>query len=572
MKMSQLLGRRDKEAPKEAQTISHQYLLRGGYIRQVGSGLYSMLPMAYRVIQKIEGIIREEMNSVDSQEVLLPIVLPKELWEESGRYSSVGPELLRFNDRTGKDYVLGMTHEEAVVHLVRSEIFSYKQLPVSVFQIQTKFRDEPRARGGLIRVREFTMKDAYSFHETDACLQQCYDAYYKAYERIFKRVGLQNFLSVESDAGMMGGGISHEFMAVQAIGEDSFVVCSNCGYKANREVARMQYETFENESDKTLEKVATPGTTSIEDVANLLKVSKQQTSKAVFYEDQEGKLVMVLCRGDLETNEAKLKSFLQEKELVMASDDLIQKHGMVPGYASPKGTDSSTYRLVIDESLRNRENLVAGANEKDYHYIGLSIARELKGYEFEWADVTSVADGSMCIECKSPLEMKRGIEIGNIFQLGKKYTESMKMTYLDKNGKAQTPTMGCYGIGVGRLLACVIEEHHDDYGPIWPETISPFQVHINVLDPKKNDTKEIAFEIYHQLLERGVEVLIDDRGEKAGFQFSDADLIGIPHRLIVSPKNLKENKIEYRTRTVKQSTLYDRGDIVEMILKSIQKK
>ncbi len=565
MRMSSLLGKRTKEAPKDAQVISHQLLLRGGYARQVSAGLFSLLPLGLKVIKNIEAIVREEMNREGSQEVLMPVVLPRELWEESGRYETVGSELLRFKDRNQKDFLLGMTHEEAVVHLARSEVFSYKQLPFTVYQVQTKFRDEPRSRGGLIRVREFTMKDAYSFHENNECLEKTYNAMHKAYERIFERVGLNKYISVASDAGMMGGGVSHEFMAVTEIGEDSFLICQKCDYKANREVATCTYPHFEDAST-ALTKVATPNAQSIEDVSQLLNVPETQTAKAFFCVNEEKELVLAVVRGDLEVNEAKLKTHLKMKEVVMADDEIIKKHGMVPGFASCVGTDSQSYTLLIDKSLEGRSDLVVGANEIDFHLTGFDAARDLDGLDFEWVDVTSVPDGSKCCHCAGELKLERGVEIGNIFQLGTKYSEAMKMTYLDKNGKAQTPIMGCYGIGIGRLMACVIEEYHDNWGPIWPEAIAPFKLQINVLDPKKEGVKDAAEELYHALLAKGVDVLLDDRGEKAGFQFSDADLIGCPHRVVISPKTLKDQEVEYRTRAVKDSVRLPIEGLVDNLL------
>jgi prolyl-tRNA synthetase len=567
--MSSLLGKRTKEAPKDAQIVSHQLLLRGGYMRQVSAGLFSMLPLGLRVVQKIESIVRSEMNRLSCQEVLMPVVLPRELWEESGRYESVGSELLRFKDRNDKDFVLGMTHEEAVVHLARSEVFSYKQLPFSVYQIQTKFRDEPRSRGGLIRVREFTMKDAYSFHEKDECLSQTYDAMHQAYENIFTKVGLKNFISVASDAGMMGGGVSHEFMAVTPVGEDTFAVCQKCDYKANREVARCTHPKFVDQNAE-LEKVATPQTESIEDVSSLLNVPPTQTAMAFFCLDADDELVMVLARGDLEINEAKLKTQLGMKEILMAEEDDIKKHGMVPGYASCLGTDSSQYKLLVDTSLRGRRDLVVGANKVDFHIKGFDSERDLASMNYEWVDVTSVLDGSACIDCGGDLKLERGVEIGNIFQLGRKYSESMKMTYLDQQGKAQVPIMGCYGIGIGRLMACVIEEFHDDYGPIWPESIAPYQLQINVLDPKKEGVKDAAEKVYRELLDAGVEVLLDDRGEKAGFQFSDADLIGCPHRVVISPKTLKDNEVEYRTRADKNTVRLPVEGLKEALMEKLK--
>jgi len=568
MRMTKLVGRRDKDAPKEAQIISHQLLLRGGYIRQVGAGLYTLLPLAMRVIQKIEAIIRREMEDLDCQEVLFPIVLPKELWSETGRYEAVGDELLRFKDRSGADFVLGMTHEEASVHLARSDIFSYKQLPFTIFQIQTKFRDEARARGGLIRVREFTMKDAYSFHTNEDCLTQTYDQLHKGYERIFDKVGLENFVSVESDTGMMGGGQSHEFMSILDIGEDTLLLCSKCDYKANRDIATTEH-SVEEDIKCDIEEVSTPDKKTIEEVAEYLNVNEKSTAKCVFYKNAQNELITMLIRGDLEINEVKVKGILQQSELLMADDELIQSEGMVPGFASPRVDGGLKSELYIDNSLKGRENLVAGANKKDFHLKGFSIARDLENTDFKWVDISSVKEGDACPKCREPLNMKRGVEIGNIFKLGDKYSKSMKMTYLDKNGKAQTPIMGCYGIGVGRLLACVVEEHHDKFGPIWPEAIAPYAVQINVLDLKKEDGLVKAENVYNALREKGVEVILDDRGEKAGYQFSDADLLGIPHRLVFSPKNLKENKVEYRTRASRDSVLIDLDEVVEEVLKKL---
>ena len=568
MRMTKLVGRRDKDAPKEAQIISHQLLLRGGYIRQVGSGLYTLLPLAVKVVRKIEAIIRNEMENLDCQEVLFPVVLPKELWSETGRYEAVGDELLRFKDRSGANYVLGMTHEEASVHLARSDIFSYKQLPFTIFQIQTKFRDEARSRGGLIRVREFTMKDAYSFHTDDECLTKTYDELFKGYERIFSAVGLKNFVSVESDTGMMGGGMSHEFMSVLDIGEDTLLLCSKCDYKANRDIATTEHSKIEDHK-KDLEEVFTPDKKTIEEVAQFLDMSEKNTAKCVFYKNTKNELITMLIRGDLEINEVKVKGLLQESELLMADDALIESAGMTPGFASPKVEGDLKSKLFIDKSLFDRENLIAGANKKDFHLKGFSIARDLQNTEFEWADISSVKEGDACPKCSEPLNMKRGVEIGNIFKLGDKYSKSMKMTYLDKNGKAKTPIMGCYGIGIGRLLACVVEEHHDKFGPIWPESIAPYTVQINVLDLKKEEGLAKAEKVYNELREKGVEVILDDRGEKAGFQFSDADLLGIPHRLIFSPKNLKENKVEYRTRASRDSVMLDLDVVVDEVLKKI---
>jgi len=571
MRMTQLLGRRDKDAPKEAQSVSHQLLLRGGYARQVGAGLFSLLPLGYRVIRKIESIVREEMEKVGAQEVLMPVVLPRELWEESGRYDSVGSELLRFKDRTGKDFVLGMTHEEAVVHLARNEVNSYKQFPFTVYQLQTKFRDEPRARGGLIRVKEFTMKDAYSFHMDQPCMEKTYWQFHEAYERIFDRVGLKNVASVASDAGMMGGGLSHEFMSVLEIGEDSFLTCPSCDYRANREVAKTTYGKHEDVTGE-LEVFDTPGTSSIEDLCRDHDLESTSTCKAFFCLDDEKGLVCALIRGDLEVNDAKIKAMIGSRELVMAGDEAIRSAGFVPGYASILKTKGESYRLLVDESLRGRRGMIAGANEEGKHLRGFDLERDLDGFEPEWCDLASVPDGSPCVECGASLSLKRGVEIGNIFQLGSKYSESMKMTYLDKQGKAQVPIMGCYGIGIGRLMACVLEEQNDRFGPIWPESIAPFQVQINALDMRRGDGEvgEVAESLYQELLELGIDVVFDDRNEKAGFQFNDADLLGVPLRVVISPKTLKDGEVEMRTRAVKDSTRHGLEGLAELIASRIK--
>lgn len=548
MRMSKMVGQRIKETPRDAQTPSHIFLIRGGYVRPVSAGIYSLLPIAKRITSKIEEIIREEMNKIEGQEVLMPVVLPQELWEESGRAQSVGAELLRFQDRNGKDMLLGMTHEEAVCHLVRTEVTSYKQLPVMVYQIQTKYRDEARPRAGLIRVREFTMKDAYSFHVDQNDLEQYYEKAHEAYENIYKRVGMPQVISIEADSGMMGGAISHEFMALAECGEDTLFLSPDGSYKANREVAVSKL-AYKKEAEKPLEKVSTPGTTSIEDVAALLKVSEEDTCKAVFYRDSEGKLVFVNIRGDLEVNEAKLKKALQSPELEFANDDEIRSVGAEPGYASLLNIDTDKCRIVVDPSVVESSNLVVGANEKDFHCINFNFNRDTDcSDKAVITDIAMVRDGDPCPLTGEPLQLKRGIEVGNIFQLGTKYSQSMKVQYLDQNGKSHPMVMGCYGIGVGRTMASVIEQCHDDYGPIWPVSIAPWQVHICALNLKKEGVSEAAEGLYREFLDAGVEVILDDRGEKAGFMFNDADLMGVPFRLVVSPKTLEEGKVEFKTR------------------------
>jgi prolyl-tRNA synthetase len=552
--MSKLVGRRIKEDPRDAQTISHKLLIRGGYVRPVSAGIYSLLPLGKRIVDKVEKIVREEMDRIAGQEVLMPVVLPAELWEESGRYQSVGSELLRFKDRNEKEMLLGMTHEEAVVHLLRSEVNSYKQLPVMLYQIQTKYRDEARPRAGLIRVREFTMKDAYSFHTSQECLEEYYKEAHEAYVRIFKRLGMLECISIESNSGMMGGKVSHEFMAVSENGEDTIFISPDGSYKANREVATAAWK-YEKSEVLELEKVHTPEKKSIEDVAGFLGMKPENTGKAVFYKDGENNLIFAMIRGDFDVNESKLQNFLRVGELTFADDELIKSCGAEPGFASPLSLDHSKVRIVVDNSIAGSSNLVVGANEADYHFKNFNMERDLP--DAEVTDIATVREGDPCPLTGEPLLLKRGIEVGNIFQLGTKYSEVMNCCFLDQNGKSHPMIMGCYGIGIGRSMAAVCEQSFDNWGPIWPVSIAPYQVHICSLNPKKDGVGEAADKLYEEIQAEGLEVLYDDRGEKAGFMFNDADLIGIPFRLIVSPKTLPEGKVEFKRRGVKDGELWD---------------
>lgn len=570
MKMSQMLGRRIKEDPKDAKTVSHKFLIRGGYIRPVSSGIYSLLPPAMRIIEKISNIIREEMNAIDGQEVLMPVVLPADLWQESGRFSSVGQELLRFKDRNGKDMLLAMTHEEAIVHLVRSEVTSYKQLPLMAYQIQTKYRDEARPRAGLIRVREFTMKDAYSFHTSQESLEEYYERAHQAYVNIYRRVGLKHVLSIKANSGMMGGNVSHEFMSVADCGEDTlFVSPDGTSYKANREIAVSAIK-FERTPELPMEKVATPDSKTIEDVAAFLKVKPENTGKAVFYTDSDGRLIFVLIRGDFEVNETKLQNLLKIKELSFANDEQIRKAGAVPGYASPVGIDPAKAVIVVDRSIEGTSNLVVGANEAGYHYINFNYGRDLK--DALVADIATVREGDPCPVTGEPLLMKRGIEVGNIFQLGTKYSAPMKCDYLDKDGKSHPMIMGCYGIGVGRTMAALVEDSHDDYGPIWPMSVAPYQVEICAITPDRENVMEVADKLYRELGRLGVEVLFDDRGEKAGSMFSDADLLGIPLRAVISPKSIAGGAMEFKVRGSRDSELVPLEKAAEFLAAKVREE
>ena len=567
MRLSQLLGRTVRETPRDAMTISHIYLLRGGYARPVSTGIYSLLPLGRKITKKIEQIIREEMDRVDGQEVLMPVALPAELWEESGRYETVGSELLRFQDRNEKQMVLGMTHEEAVVHMVRSEVNSYKQLPFMVYQIQTKYRDEARPRAGLLRVREFRMKDGYSFHVNAEDLDAYYERVHGAYSRIFRRLGMKEVISIQSDTGMMGGKVAHEFMAVADAGEDTIFVTEYGSYRANREVATSAVE-FTQEEPLPLEKVSTPEMKTIEGLAEFLGIETSQTGKAVFYSDSEGKLYFVVIRGDFEVNETKLANHLQVSELSFAEDSQIQTIGAVPGYASPMNIDLDKVRVVFDHSARNSSNLVVGANEKDFHFQNFNFERDMGPLadKVEVADIANAREGDPDPLDGIPLIMKRGIEVGNIFQLGTKYSETMNGSFLDRNGKSQPMTMGCYGIGVERSMAAAIEQNHDEYGPVWPFSITPFEVHLCALNINKEGVGEAAEKLYEGMLEAGVDVLFDDRNEKAGSAFNDADLIGVPFRLIVSPKNFANNQVEFKSRDGETKEMWGLDEAVEKIV------
>lgn len=545
MKMSALVGERFKEKPADCTIESHALMVRGAYIKQVNTGVYSLYTPARRITRKIEAIIREEMDMVDGQEVLFPVVLPADLWKESGRYTSVGKELLRLTDRFGAELVLGMTHEEAAVHLVREAAKSYAKYPFMIYQIQTKYRDEPRARGGLIRVREFTMKDGYSFHTSQADLAAYYERVHRAYERIFKRAGCKNVVSVLSDSGMMGGSISHEFMLLTDIGEDTLALCSECDFKANLEAAPCIVDNVGAEAIEPLEEVYTPHMQTITDVADFLQVEQTRTCKAVVYQQNaDDRYVIVFIRGDLEVNETKLRNYLCQE---VHAGVVTEHSGIVAGFIGMKGLDTERITVVTDSSLKGIGSLVAGANKQDYHYKGFNIARDVG--DVAYVDVAKAVEGGVCPKCgKRALTISNGIEVGNIFQLGTKYSKAMNMQYLDENGELNYPIMGCYGIGVGRLCASVCEESHDDFGPVWPITIAPWEVHICCLRADQDDTRYVAAKLYDTLQSMGVETVLDDRAISPGVMFSEADLMGLPIRVTVSPRNMKEGVVEISTR------------------------
>lgn len=543
MKVSKLLGQRFKHAPSDCVIESHALMVRGGYMKYMANGIYSLYMPAQRIMKKIEAIIRDEMDRADGQEVLFPVAMPASLWEESGRYDSIGSELARWRDRSGNNMVLGMTHEEASVHLARDTASSYADYPFMIYQIQTKFRDEPRARGGLIRVREFTMKDAYSFHTSTEDLDRYYDIMFKAYENIFRRCGVRHAVPVKSDSGMMGGSMSHEFILLTEIGEDSIAICPDCGYSANMEAAEVRIENVETPEEE-LERVHTPDCKTIEELAKFLGTDEKAFCKAVVYQrNSDDHYVVVFIRGDLDVNETKLRNYLKYD---IHPAVVTEESGIVAGFIGPIGlTDKAD--VVYDSSLIGIGSLVCGANEADYHYRGLNIARDIG--EVSYADVAKIFDGAICPVCGKPhISLSRGIEIGNIFKLGTKYTESMDMTYLDSNGEAKHPIMGCYGIGVGRLAASVCQESHDDYGPIWPMSIAPWQVEICNLRCDNEEVNTAASNLCDSLEKAGIEVLYDDRDIRPGAMFADADLFGIPVRVVVSPKTCERGVFEVSLR------------------------
>ena len=548
MKVSELLGERYKD--RVAEIESQNLMVRGGYIKQVGNGIYSLMPPARRIHNKIEAILRQEMDRIDGQEVLFPVTMPATLWQASGRWESVGKELLRFKDRSGADMVLGMTHEEAAVHMAMNVASTYQKYPFMIYQIQTKFRDEPRARGGLIRVREFTMKDGYSFHTSQKDLERYYKRCYRAYERIYARVGIPEVVAVASDSGMMGGKVSHEFMLLTDIGEDTIVLCPECGYRANMEAADCIVHNDPDEAMAPLEKVATYDNKTIEDVCNFLHGSAEKSAKAVVYQrNEDDSYVLVFVRGDLEVNETKLRNYLKA-EVHPAVE--IDHAGLVAGAIGPVNP-AKGITVVYDRSLEGTRNLVCGANEEGYHFTGLNMDRDVPNAEY--VDVAKATVGGVCPKCgKHSLTIKNGIEVGNIFQLGCRYTESMGMTYDDEKGNRVNPIMGCYGIGVGRLMASVCEEHHDQYGPVWPISIAPWEIEICALRADQAHVKEEANKLYKSLMDEGYEVLFDDRTVSAGFMFSDADLLGSPVRIVISPKTLDRGVVEIVTRdkTIKE--------------------
>jgi prolyl-tRNA synthetase len=546
MRYSQHFGTTLHEDPSDAETAGFRLLLRAGCIRPLAAGIFSYLPLGFRVKEKIECILREEMQAIGGEELLMPVVHPAEIWKRTRRWDQIGAEMGRMKDRAGRDLALAMTHEEVVSSLAGSEIRSYRDLPRLVYHIQTKWRDDPRPRAGLIRVREFTMLDSYSLDAAAEGMEAQYLAHADTYHRIFRRCSLP-VVAVGSDSGMMGGKMAHEYMYLSDIGEDTILLCTACEYKANRQAARFRRTPAMEERPLPVEKVATPGITSIDDLTAFLKVPAARTAKAVFFmatvageKDAAEKFVFAVIRGDLEVNETKLANAVHALEMRPAREEEIRAIGAVPGFASPIGVRGAL--VVADESIDTAPNLIAGANQDGFHLRNVNSGRDYQ--PSITADIAAARDGDACPECGAPMQARRGVEVGNIFQLGTRYSEPMDCYYLDKEGKRQPVWMGSYGIGVGRLMGCVAEEHHDERGLIWPMAVAPFQVALVGLGCETE-----AERTYKLLTDAGVETFYDDRNERAGVKFADADLMGFPLRLTVSERSIREGGAEFKRRT-----------------------
>jgi prolyl-tRNA synthetase len=559
--MSRLFNQTLREAPVDSEVVGHQLLVRAGFIRPLAAGIFSYLHLGHRAMTKIETIMRQEIDGIGGQEVTMPVVHPAELWQETGRWYAVGDEMGRMVDKNGRDMVLAMTHEEVVTDLARREIQSYRQMPQLVYHIQTKWRDDPRPRAGLIRAREFTMLDSYTLDADWQGLDAQYQAHYAAYFRIFGRCGLP-VLAVEADVGMMGGTMAHEYMYLTPIGEDTLLLCDACDYRANRQIATFAKAMGDNEAERPLEKVATPDTKTIEALANLLNIPKAKTAKAVFMvatvvdgEAKKEQFIFAVVRGDMELNETKLSNAVKAQSLRPALEAEIRAIGAEPGYGSPVGVKGAV--VVVDTAVAQSPNLVAGANEAGYHLLNVNLGRDYKADIV--TDITAAQAGDGCPQCGAALRTVRGVEVANIFKLGTHYTDKLRATFLDKDGKPKSVIMGCYGIGVGRLLGCIAEEYNDEQGLLWPMAVAPYQVHLVAL----RGGEETAESLYNQLQEAGLEVLFDDRNESPGVKFNDADLIGLPLRITISKRSLESGGAEVKLRREQERQMVALTDVIK---------
>ena len=571
MRLSQAYLPTRKEDPADAEVVSHKLLVRGGYIRMLTRGIYNFLPMGWRSVRKIEEVVRQEMDRAGAQEVRLPAVQPAELWQESGRWEEYGPELLRFEDRKGGDFCFGPTHEEVITDMIRGDIKSYKQLPMNLYQIQTKFRDEIRPRFGLMRGREFIMKDAYSFDVDLEAAKESYDKMYEAYDRICDRLGF-DYAAVEADTGNIGGSHSHEFQVLAETGEDAIVTCPDCGYAANVEKAEIAVADGERDEDQAaMETVDTPGASSIDEICEFLDVQADQVVKTLIYRVDD-ELVAVLLRGDHNANEVKIGAAVSEAldwdaiEVELATDAQIKEAtGSPVGFAGPVGLEMP---VIADRSVETMSNVVVGANAADKHHVNANHGRDFEVQAF--ADVREARAGDPCGRCGGTFEAHRGIEIGHVFLLGDKYAQAMEANYLDNNGRHQPIQMGCYGIGITRILAAVVEQNHDDDGIIWPMPIAPYQVLMSVLHPDNEDVKEAADEIYDALSAEGIEVLMDDRDMGIGAKFKDADLVGIPLRLVLGGRGVGNGEVEWKWRDSDEQENVPLDEVVERAVEGVR--
>jgi prolyl-tRNA synthetase len=558
MRLSRLFFTTLRDDPSDAEMVSHRLLVRAGYVRQLGAGIYTLLPLGYRVTQRVEQVIREEMNAIGGQEMEMPVVHPADLWRESGRYQKIGPELLRFKDRTGRDMVLAFTHEEVVADLVRDFVHSYRQLPAIVYHFQTKFRDEPRSRGGLIRVREFVMKDSYTLDADAAGLDHGYELHRQAYLKIFERLGLP-VVVVGADVGVMGGSEAHEFMVLNEHGEDTLILCDACGYAANQQIAVVAQPDPSAEEALPTEEVATPNADTIALLAEQLGIGTDRTAKAMFYVTEDGRLVTAIVRGDFEVNETKLVHALKTTGgLRPARPEEIQAAGMEPGYASPIGAHDTL--VVVDELTARSPNLVAGANRHGYHLLNVNHGRDFTADLV--VDITNARAGDPCPQCGTPVTLRHGIEVGNIFKLGTDFTEKLGARYLAEDGSRQLVVMGSYGIGLGRNVASIVEEHHDDKGIAWPREVAPYPAHLVALGAGKDPAVgEAADGLYQRLTDAGMEILYDDRDESPGVKLTDAELLGMPTILTISTRSLAAGGVEVTDRASGERSVRPLADV-----------
>ena len=564
MRLSHLFFATLRDDPADAEMPSHRLLVRAGYVRQLGAGIYSLLPLGFRVAQRVEQVIREEMERIGCQEMSMPVVHPADLWKETGRWDSIGAEMARFQDRSERDMVLAMTHEEVVADLLRDVIKSYRQLPVMLYHFQTKFRDEPRSRGGLIRVREFVMKDSYSCDLDEEGLDESYRKHYDAYVRIFERLGLEA-IAVASDVGMMGGSQAHEFMVLNAHGEDVLVLCDACGFAANRQVAKVRVPELPTQEPLPVEAVATPGAATIADLAALLRIDATQTAKATFFVDDQDRLVTAIVRGDTDVNETKLANAVGVTALRPAQPEEIRAAGMEPGYGSPVGAHDTL--VVVDEVVARASNLVAGANKQGFHLRNVNVPRDYT--PDVTADIVNAREGDGCPTCGAPVKLRNGIEVGNIFKLGTRYTEALGARYLGEDRELHPIVMGSYGIGVGRALACIVEAHHDDKGIAWPGQVAPYPAHLVELGGAKEPrVREVAERLHGEALEAGNEILWDDRDESPGVKLTDAELLGMTRMLTVSPRSLAAGGVEVTDRASGDRRVLGVDEVASSFLRS----